>query len=87
MSGPVQRDSEALKRLTRCLCQRRCLVVCFCWQPAPLAIEGYGDSRCTRRSTSGGALMGGVHTIKAWSVTQATVPRSLSLSHMWRRSA
>ena len=82
MAAPSQGDLRALKRLGRYLRGRPRLVLHY-----PLQGEAAGgrnpdflytpvdsnwaDCRETRRSTSGGALQHGAHTLATWSVTQA----------------
>lgn len=81
MSRPTDRDADGLKRLARYLLDRPRVVMCFPWQTRPTSLQVFSDSDwagCvrTRRSTSGGAVMHGAHTIKVWSHTQATVALS-----------
>ena len=80
MSSPTQTAINALKRLCRYLLGARRLVYKYEWQEAD-RIECYSDtdwSGCgrSRRSTSGGCLMFGHHTLKTWSSTQPSVTLS-----------
>ncbi len=81
MSRPTSRDTDALKRLARCLLGKPHVTVHFGWQAAPEYLDVYSDSDwagCvrTRRSTTGGALMRGGHVLKTWCTAQATVALS-----------
>ena len=69
-----------MKRLTRFLCGLPRLVYLFPWQDID-GIDIYVDTDwagCarTRKSTSGGCVMLGAHTVKSWSSTQASVTLS-----------
>ena len=80
MSAPTCVSMLALKRLCRYLLGCRRLVYRFEWQTAD-TLDCYSDtdwSGCgrTRRSTSGGCLMLGSHTLKTWSSTQPSVTLS-----------
>ena len=81
MSTPAAHDAEALKRLSRYLLGRPRLILHFGWQEEPAVLDVFTDSDwagCvkTRKSTSGGALMRGHHTLKTWCGTQATIALS-----------
>ena len=82
MAAPTQRDLRGLKRLGRYLRGRPRLVVLYPLQgeaagePNPAFLfcpvdSNWADCKETRRSTSGGALVHGKHTLATWSVTQA----------------
>ena len=80
MSAPTQGGWTAMKRLTRFLCGQPRLVYLYPFQDVD-AIDVYVDTDwagCarTRKSTSGGCVMLGRHTIKSWSSTQACVSLS-----------
>ena len=82
MAKPTRGDLKELKRLGRYLRGRPRLVQTFRLQGeaagernprglyAPVD-SNWADCRETRKSTSGGALRHGAHTLAAWSVTQA----------------
>ena len=81
MSAPDSEDLVALKRLGRYLQQAPRVVSYFANQSKPKLLECWVDTDwagCvrTRRSTSGGGLRMGAHTLKTWSSTQATVALS-----------
>ena len=81
MARPSQRDWQLLKRVGRYLVGAPRAVQSFCWQSSPGAYDTFVDSdwagcATTCRSTSGGAVRLGWHTIKTWSTTQATVAMS-----------
>ena len=81
MSSPCGEDWLLLKRLARYLVGAPRGVFNFPWQAELDKLDVYADSdwaacRATGRSTSGGVLMVGMHTIKTWSTTQAVVAMS-----------
>ena len=80
MSSPCKAAWNALKRLCRYLVGLPRMVFKYPWQRAD-AIEVYTDTDfagCprTRKSTSGGCVLVGRHTIKSWSSTQSSVALS-----------
>jgi len=80
MSAPTEQSWIALKRLGRFLGGLPRLVYTYPWQHVD-AIDVYVDTDwagCprTRKSTSGGCIMLGRHTLKTWSSTQASVSLS-----------
>ena len=80
MATPTQQSWKALKRIGRYLCGRPRLVYSYRRQELS-AIDVYVDTGCvgcarTRKSTSGGAVMLGKHTIKHWSSIQPSVTLS-----------
>ena len=80
MSKPGIIAQHALKRLGRFLLKHKRLIYKYRWQSAD-TIETYsdtdwGDCQLTRKSTSGGAVMLGEHTLRTYSSTQASVSLS-----------
>ena len=80
MSKPTDTSWKALKRLARFLNGRPRMVYDYPFQQAD-KIDVYTDTDwagCarTRKSTSGGCIMLGKHTIKHWSSTQPTISLS-----------
>ena len=81
MATPTGEDWTLLKRIARYLVGAPRAVTKYYWQELPDKIDTYVDSdwaacRSTGRSTSGGAMTLGYHTIKTWSTTQAVVAMS-----------
>ena len=81
MSAPEEGDWIILKRVGRYLVHSPRVVQMFRWQEMPTKIDTHVDSdwagcRRTCRSTSGGAMSLGMHMIKAWASTQATLALS-----------
>jgi hypothetical protein len=81
MCEPKQKDWMRLKRLARYLVHRPRVVAKFLWQREGSSLEVHTDSnwagcKSTRKSTSGGLVAVGLHCIKAWSKTQATIALS-----------
>ena len=83
MANPTLASWRKLKRLGRYLkgCPR--VVSMFPHQWGPTAIDLYVDTdfagcQRTRRSTSGGVLMHGSHTLKTWSQNQSVIAMSSS---------
>lgn len=80
MKAPTATDLSALKRVARYLVSSARVVYLFEWQRA-VGLQVYVDTDfagCTqtRRSTSGGCILRGSHTLKHWSSTQKTVTLS-----------
>ena len=80
MAKPSKQSWSALKRLCRYLSGLPRLVYVYRWQQAS-SIDVYTDTDwggCprTRKSTSGGCVLLGGHTIKTWSSTQSSVALS-----------
>ena len=78
---PTQTGVEALKRAVRFLVGLPRLVWAFPFQEHTSDLKVYVDTdfggcQATRRSTSGGIAMRGLHPIKHWSLTQTTVALS-----------
>ena len=81
MSNPTVGDVIRLKRILRYLKSSPRAVTTYRWQDPVTCITGFSDSDwagCvkTRRSTSGGFLLIGLHLISHWSSTQAVVALS-----------
>ena len=80
MAKPTDSSWNALKRLCRYLVGLPRLVYLYKWQEVSVA-DVYTDTDwagCprTRKSTSGGCVLLGSHTIKTWSSTQSSVSLS-----------
>ena len=77
MSAPTELGRRALKRLGRFLVGKPRMVYTFPRQRVD-AVDVYTDTDWagTRKSTSGGCIMLGRHTVKHWSSTQASVALS-----------
>ena len=80
MPSPTDLSMSALKRICRYLLGCKRVVYRFGWQTAQ-RLDCYSDtdwSGCgrTRRSTSGGCIMLGRHTLRTWSSTQPSVTLS-----------
>ena len=81
MSKPRLSDVVNLKRIVRYLVQRPQLVTLFKWQKWPDSVTQFTDSDCagdrsTRKSTTGGSMMLGSHTLKTWSKDQSVIALS-----------
>ena len=81
MCNPDQNDWESLKRLGRYLSERPRVATVFYYQEKYSNISVVTDSdwagdRMTRKSTSGGIIKLGLHTIKGWSSTQKVIAKS-----------
>ena len=88
MANPRNGDWQRLKRLGRYLKGRPRLQQIFEWQRGPIPIRMYSDAgwagcRETKRSTTGGCVMLGKHTIKGWSKTQSLVALSSGESELY----
>ena len=87
MSAPTDLSLQAVKRLGRYIRGRKRLVFNYPWQRAKM-VDVYSDTDwagCpkTRKSTSGGCVFLGVHLIKSWSSTQASVTLSSAESEFY----
>ena len=72
-----------MKRVLRYLKGTPSAALVYPWQEGVRNVTAFSDSDwagCvkTRRSTSGGVLMNGLHTVAHWSSTQATVALSVA---------
>ena len=81
MSKPTDTDVGKLKRLGKYLVGIPRVVQYFNWQSGDVEMVVYTDAdwagcKRTRKSTSGGAIVRGSHTIKCWSKTQQTIALS-----------
>ena len=88
MSRPTTASWERLKRLARYLRAKPRLVWDFPWQQQVDVLDTYTDAnwagcRESRRSTSGGVIMHGTHTLKFWSKTQTSVALSSAESELY----
>ena len=80
-SVPNRNSFAKLKRLVRYLVGTQRLVYEFKAQPLPVHVDVFTDTdfagcKETRRSTSGGVIMLGGHTVRHWSRTQPTIALS-----------
>ena len=88
MSNPTQRHWRAVKRLGRYLLGTPRVVNSYDFQIEPWNIDVYTDSdyagdTTSRKSTSGGVIMYGSHTIRTWSKNQATVALSSAEAELY----
>lgn len=88
MARPSKGDWEGLKRLGRYLKGAPRIVHPLPWKPNLNGMIAYSDANCagdkaTRKSTSGGAMRVGNHTLNTWSKTQAVLPLSSAESALY----
>lgn len=88
MANPTEGDWMKLKRFGRYLKGRPRLQQTYAWQEARQIIRTYSDAdlagcKRTRKSTTGGCIKVGAHTIKAWSKTQSLVALSSAESEFY----
>ena len=81
MAKPKESDWLKLKRVARYLVGNMRVIQYFNWQESPESLHTFTDSdwagdRGTRKSTSGGAVTWGAHTLKTWSSTQQVIALS-----------
>ena len=81
MSNPTDSSKRKLKRLGRYLLNKPRVVNLYPFQGETREIWGYSDSdwagcKRTARSTSGGVMLIGDHSVKSWSSTQKSVTLS-----------
>ena len=81
MARPREHDWGGIKRLARYLVGAPRAVQQFKWQARQNAVSTFVDSdwagdKVSRKSTSGGAMCIGTHTIKTWSSTQQVIALS-----------
>ena len=87
MSRPQERAKQLVMRVGRYLLRCPSRPSLYRWQLEPRRLTTYTDANwagCerTRRSTSGGVVLRGLHIIKAWSRTQANVALSSAESEL-----
>ena len=78
MSAPTKGCWERLKRLTRYLIGKPRATINFGWQKIPTKLTTFTDAdwagcKQSRKSTTGGAIQMGAHTLKTWSKTQSLI--------------
>ena len=81
MAKPTKGDLRKLKKVARFMLGRVAVKWKYAWQDEGQKVRVFTDSdwagcRKTRKSSSGGALMLGVHCIKAWCSTQGALALS-----------
>ena len=81
MANPSQKGWEVLKRIGRYLKTYPRMVQKFAWAGWDSELQGYADSdwagdKTNYKSTSGGALMWGQHTLKTWATSQSSIALS-----------
>ena len=81
MANPTRGDLQKLKRLGRYLIEHPRSITHYPFQGEQEEISGFSDSdwagcRRTAKSTSGGAVMRGMHCLKTWSSTQKNITLS-----------
>ena len=81
MSRPRVGDWAQLKKAVRFLIGRRAVVWQFPWQEEVGSVRVFTDSdwagdRNSRKSTSGGAIVVGLHCLRTWSTTQGAIALS-----------
>ena len=88
ISNPTFGGWDRLKRIERYLIYRPRLVIEYKWQSMPSQICIYTDAdwagcRQSRKSTSGGCIVLGEHSIKSWSKTQSLIALSSGESEFY----
>ena len=88
MANPRQSHWEKLLRLAKYLLGRKRYVTKYAYQKNVYALNCFGDSDFageieTRKSTSGGLMCIGDHTIKTWSSTQSVIALSTGEAEMY----
>ena len=88
MSTPLKKHWELIKRVARYLKGKARLVQHFHWEQDQAYLTGFADSdwagdKLTMKSTSGGAVLWGSHTLKAWSSSQSVVSLSSGESELY----
>ena len=88
MARPRCDDWQLLKRIARYLAGAPRYEQLFAWQARPRQVNVFTDSdwagcKTTCRSTSGGVILWGNHSLKTWSSTQATVALSSAEAELY----
>ena len=88
MSKPTRGDMQRFKRLARYLKGKPRLLLNFNWQPMQSIVITYSDAdwagcRDARKSTTGGCITVGSHSIKGWSETQSLIVLSSGESELY----
>ena len=88
MASPEKGNWLQLKRLGRYLKGRPRLQQWFQWQDIPEKMKTYSDAdwagcKNTRKSTTGGCVTMGKHTLKTWSKTQSLIALSSGESELY----
>lgn len=88
MSAPLRGDLTRLKRLARYFVGKPRLKQWFHWQASQRKIVTYSDAdwagcKATRKSTTGGAIIVGCHTVKGWNKTQTLIALSSGESELY----
>ena len=88
MASPREGDMKRLKRFGRYLKSHPRLQQEYCWQGHQHTVKTYSDAdwagcRETRKSTTGGCIIVGNHTIKSWSRTQSLIALSSGESELY----
>ena len=88
MANPTLGDMIRLKRLGRYLKGKPRLQQWYNWQPNQRTLITYSDAdwagcKKTRKSTTGGCMMIGAHSIKSWSRTQSLIALSSGESELY----
>ena len=87
MSNPTGRTAKAIARIAKYLKRHPRRPQIFKWQRDPAHLSVYTDAdwagcERTRKSTSGGVIMRGLHTRKHWSKTQSGIALSSAESEL-----
>lgn len=87
MSAPMSSDLPALKRVARYMRSHPVCVAAYRWQEAAHLVSIYTDSdwggcERTRKSTTGGVALRGIHCIAKWSRTQQLVALSSAAAEL-----
>ena len=88
MQSPSKQDWARLERVALYLKHRPRLLQWFVFQPDPGRVTGYTDTDwagcvTTRRSTTGGLVQYGKHTLRHWCRTQAVVALSSAEAELY----
>ena len=90
MAKPVLQDFQKVKKLARFMAGVKAVKFNYEWQSEDEAVElrvfvdsDWAGCVQTRRSTSGGVVMLGRHTLKTWSTTQPTIALSSAEAELY----